>query len=188
MHMRRLALIMGLAFTVASGAVYAQQHMPDQHGPEINISIGSALKGRANDFGPRELDYLRDDLRDSVSRAFAHARNVPARVDLVIEDATPNRPTFAQLSRNVGLSMESIGLGGARVSGAVVGPDGASRPVRYQYFETDLRNDRGAITWSDADRTFMMLADELAHGHVPDRYIGPGPQPNGGHFGYPYSS
>lgn len=183
--MRRLALVLGISLAALAGGAHAQQG-PQTSGPLINVSIGPALQARAKEFGARDLDDLRGDLRDEVTRAFAHARYVPARVDLVIEDATPNRPTFAQLSRSTGLSMRSVGVGGARVTGTLVGPDGATRPIRYQYFETDLREERGASTWSDADRSFMMLAGELAGGHVPDKFIGPGPQQHGGHFGYPY--
>jgi hypothetical protein len=197
MLMRRLAVVLGLAVAAIAGGAFAQQAQPQIPAPQIpasqipapqiNVSIGPALQARAHDFGARELEYLSKDLRETVAHALAHARFVPVRVDLVIEDATPNRPTFEQLSRSTGLSMWSIGLGGARISGTVVGPDGTARPLRYQYFETDLREDRGAVTWTDADRSFSFLADDLAHGHISDRYQGPGPQPNGGHFGYPYT-
>jgi len=179
--MRRLALVLGMSLAAIAGGAHAQQ------GPQINVSIGPALQARADDFGDLELQDLRKDLTDEVTRSFAHARYVPSRVDLVIEDATPNRPTFAQLSRSTGLSMRSVGVGGARITGTLVGPDGVARPIRYQYFETDLTEERGATTWSDADRSFMMLASELAGGRVPDKFIGPGPQKNGGHFGYPYT-
>jgi hypothetical protein len=182
--MRRLALVLGISLAVLGGAAHAQQPMG---GPRISVSIGPALQARADDFGSSELQDLRNDLTEEVTRAFAHARYTPARIDLVIEDATPNRPTFAQLSRSTGLSMRSVGVGGARITGTLVGPDGVARPIRYQYFETDLWDERGATTWSDADRSFMMLADQLAGGHVPDKFIGPGPQPHGGHFGYPYT-
>jgi len=184
--MRRLALVLGISLAAIAGGAHAQRS-PQIPGPQISVSIGPALQARADDFGASEIDDLRKDLLDEVTHAFAHARYTPARVDLVIEDATPNRPTFAQLSRSTGLSMRSVGVGGARITGALVGPDGATRPIRYQYFETDLREERGATTWSDADRGFMMLASELAGGRVPDKFVGPGPQPHGGHFGYPYT-
>ncbi len=183
--MSRLALVLGISLAALSGAALAGAAHAQQ-APQINVSIGPALEARADDFGARDLDELRTDLRDEVTHAFAHARYAPARVDLVIEDATPNRPTFAQLSRSTGLSMRSIGVGGARITGTLVGPDGVVRPIRYQYYETDLWQERGAVTWSDADRSFMMLAGELAEGHVPNKFVGPGPQPHGGHFGYPY--
>jgi len=186
--MRRLALMLGLSLAALGGPLAGTTHAqsPQSQGPQISIVIGPALQAKAKDFGPQELDTLRDDLRQEVTHAFAHASSAPARVDLVIEDATPNRPTFAQLGRTVGLSMHSVGVGGARVSGMVTGQDGSSRPLRYQYYETDLREERGADTWSDADRSFMMLANDLRHGQVSDRYTGPGPSHDGGHFGYPF--
>ncbi len=176
--MRRLALIFGMSAAVIAGGALAQPG-PSAPGPDVNVSIGPALQARADDFGARDLEDLRTELRDDVVHALARAR-------FVIEDATPNRPTFAQLSRSTGLSLRSVGVGGARISGTLTGPDGATRPIRYQYFETDLWEERGASTWSDADRTFSMLASQLAGGHVPDKFVGPGPQRNGGHFGYPY--
>jgi len=189
LNVRHLALAFGISLAALVGVsqvkAQTQSQVPAQR-PEVNVSIGAALQARADDFGGRELDDLRKDLKDEVGHALAHSRYQPMRVDLVIEDATPNRPTFAQLSRSTGLSMRSVGVGGARVTGALVGPDGVSRPIRFQYFETDLREERGATTWSDADRSFMMLADALASGRVPDKFIGPGPEPHGGHFGYPY--
>jgi hypothetical protein len=190
--MRRLALVLGISIAAVAGGAYAQRSPQypgpaSVSGPQINVALGPALQARAADFGARDVEDLRSDLRNEVSHAFAHARYAPARIDLVIEDATPNRPTFAQLGRTVGLSMRSVGIGGARISGMLVGPDGVTRPIRYQFYGSDLWDERGATTWSDADRSFMMLADELASGHVPDRFVGPGPQPHGGHFGYPYT-
>jgi hypothetical protein len=184
--MRGLALVLGLSFTLAAAATGALAQ-PRDFPVVVNVSIGPGLQARAQDFGPDELVYLQKDLRDEVTGAFRRARFVPARVDLVIEDAAPNRPTFAQLSRNVGLSMRSIGVGGARISGDVVGPDGVAHPLHFQFYESDLREERGAATWSDAERSFMFLAGDLAHGRIPNRYVGNGPERNGGHFGYPYT-
>ena len=177
--MRGLVLAVALSFAAATGAL--------AQGAAVNVSIGPALAARAHDFGPDELEYLKKDLREEVTGALAHSRFAPTRVDLVIEDATPNRPTFAQLGRNTGLSMRSIGVGGARISGQVVGPDGVVHPLQYQYFETDLRDERGAATWTDAERSFMYLAGDLSRGRIPDHFVGPGPERDGGHFGYPYS-
>ena len=154
----------------------------------VNVSIGPALQQRANDYGPRELTDISRDLQQSVQRAVSHARTAPpARVDLVIEDAVPNRPTFDQLGRTVGLSMRSRGVGGARVSGVVTYADGAQRPVREQFYETDFREERDLATWSDANRAFDQVAYDIGHGKFPAAYSGPGPAGTG-HFGYPFNS
>jgi hypothetical protein len=157
-----------------------------QTAPAVTVGVGQMLAKNTEDFGAREVDGLRKDLGDEITHALKHNPAI-ARVDLVIEDAKPNRPTFDQLSRTIGLSMTSIGVGGARISGTVTMADGSVRPIRYQWYETDLHNDRGASTWFDADKSFGYLADELRNGKAPDKYTGPGPTPNGGHFGYPFN-
>lgn len=155
--------------------------------PVVTVSLGDKLKAKAGDLGQSDLDSLRDDLRDQVAHALARSKAAPpVKVDLVIEDAVPNRPTMAQMSRTPGLSFRSIGVGGARVSGQIVYADGAVRPVRTQYYETDLVNERGADTWYDANRAFDRLAYDLRNGRAPDRFLGPGPSGDG-HFGAPFN-
>ena len=151
----------------------------------VNVSVSPALEQRAPDYGQRELTDISKDLQQTVRGAVRHARGPqPVRVDLVIEDAVPNRPTFDQLGRNVGLSMRSVGLGGARISGVVTYADGVQRPIRDQFYETDLRQELGVTTWSDADRAFEQVASDIGRGKLPDRYAGAGPT-GSGHFGYP---
>jgi hypothetical protein len=58
---------------------------------------------------------------------------------LVIDDARPNRPTPQQLMTTQGLSMESFGVGGARISGDYVDPAGKRTPIAYSWYETDIR-------------------------------------------------
>ncbi len=183
--MRKFVLMTTLSFTaltcgVMAGAVQAQP------APAVTVGVGAELQHKAENLGSRDVDDIRRDLGDSVSRALVRNPGI-ARADLVIEDAQPNRPTFEQLSRTVGLSFRSIGIGGARISGTVTLADGSVRPLRYQWYETDLRDERAAGTWSDADRSFDYLADALRSGKVPDRYTGPGPSSPNSHFGYPYT-
>ena len=125
--MRMLALAAALSLAAMAGGAHAQT------APNINVTIGPGLQHREAEFGPRELDQLRDDLRDQVTRTLARSAAAPARIDLVIEDAAPNRPTMEQMSRTPGLSLRSVGVGGARVSGVVTDVSGGARPVRYQW-------------------------------------------------------
>lgn len=172
--MRGIALVIGLSLAaMASGA-------SAQGGPRVQVSIGPVLEQRANDYGPEELQILREDLRREVERTLARSGSPIIGADLVIEDAQPNRPTLNELSRTPGLSLRSVGVGGARVSGVVTFADGRTRPLRYQWFETDIRNEVAANTWSDAERSFMYLANDLADGRIPERYQGPGPAGRGG--------
>jgi hypothetical protein len=179
--MRRIALVIGFSLAALAGGAQAQT-------PQVTVGVGSLLQKKSEDYGRDEVDRLRGELRDDVARALARSPNAPTRVDLIIEDAQPNRPTFAQLSRTPGLSLLSKGLGGAQISGTVTLRDGSVRPLRYQWYETDLRDQGAVATWSDAERGFDYLAGDLARGKVSEAYRGPGPNPHGGHFGQPFNS
>jgi hypothetical protein len=181
--MRRLALASAAALIAAAGLAAlpaaAQPYGPapsaPSYGPRVNVTIGPMLQERAaRYYGQRELDTLHEDLTRDVERALARPRGAaPVQVDLVLEDAKPNRPTFEQLGREPSLSLRSIAVGGARVSGWATMADGARVPVRFSWYESDLRNELGAATWSDANRAFQMLASDLSRGRIPQRF-GPG--------------
>ena len=179
---RRLALILSLSAAAFAGAAYAQQG----YSPEIGVTPGALLQSKAANYGPRELEYLTKELTRDVAHAVSRSAAPPRRIDLVIEDAQPNRPTFAQLGRSIGMSLSSVGIGGAQISGTITEADGSVRPIRYQYYEDDLRQERAASTWSDAERVFDMVSGQIASGRLSIAYRGQGPQSRGGEFGYPY--
>ena len=127
--------------------------------PSVDVAIGPTLQKKSNKYGARELDYLRRDLQ----RSFARTDGLDgASVKLVISDATPNRPTFKELGDRVGLSMWSIGVGGAKIEGAVTYPDGRVLPVRYSYYDPDIFWARGSTTWTAAQRAFDLAARKAA--------------------------
>jgi hypothetical protein len=174
--------IFTLSLPIAGLSAQAQAPAPSA---SVDVRIGPDLQKKAHDLGERELTDLTQDLSKTVQDSLKHAKGVtPVRVDLVLEDAVPNRPTFEQLGRTPGLSFRSHGLGGARVSGTVVYADGQVRPIKEQFFETDLRNEFGVDTWYDANRAFEQVAYDIRHGRLPTSFQGPGPS-GSGHFGYP---
>ena len=177
--MRKFALMIGLSLAAAAGGVHAQG------GPRVHVNIGPQLERRAGDLGREELQTLREDLRGEVERTLARRASPIVNLDLTIEAAQSNRPTMEEMARNPGLSLRSVGVGGARVSGVATFADGHTQPIRYQWYETDIQNERASGTWSDAGRSFMFLANDLAEGRVPDAYRGPGPSGTGG-FGRPW--
>jgi hypothetical protein len=67
------------------------------------------------------------------------------------------------MGHNPSLSMRSIYTGGATIRGVEHGPRG-DRTVSYSWYESDIRNERGSVTWTDADRAFDMFAREYAAG------------------------
>ncbi len=163
--MRVLPLAFTLALAAAPFAATAQPARPAI--AEVHVRMGPVLQAKAKEYGQRDLDGLAGDLKQDVERALAHRGRLSGSggvLELTITDAKPNRPTFAQLGANPSLSMRSISIGGASIEGREIGRDGASRPVHYDYWETDLSAERGAVTWSDADRAFMMFASSYADG------------------------
>jgi hypothetical protein len=145
--MRRVAVVSALALFALAGAAVAA--------PTVDVTIGPNLEKKADKYGVREFDYLSRDLQRSFTRS---PELDGATVKLVISEATPNRPTFKQLGDTVGLSMQSIGIGGARIEGTVTYPDGRVQPVRYSYYDHDIREAIGSTTWTAAQRAFDMAA------------------------------
>ena len=164
MTMRILSMITAAAaLTLASGAALAQSVAL------TSITIGEALEAKRDDYGPRALDRLEAELRDSIEHALERA-NLLADADaadifiaVTLEDAFPNRPTFAQLSNQPGLSYESYSRGGARLSATLSGADGTQLgEADYHWRTMDITDAAHRSTWTDADRTFDRFARRLA--------------------------
>ena len=153
----------------ATAAAFAVQAAPLGPVAEVHVAIGPALQDKVDDYGQRELDFLAADLRKSVIQAISRQGGLTpsgGTLDLVIEDATPNRPTMRQMSNKPGLSYESFGIGGAKVSGVLTTPDGRSIPVSYRWYENDIRWSQGTSTWSDAQTSFDRFGRQLVNGSL----------------------
>lgn len=151
--MRCAAFVTAIALTAFAGAAMAA--------PTVDVSIGPKLQKKADKYGVREFDYLRKDLQ----RSFARTPGLDgADVKVVISEATPNRPTFKQLGDAVGLSMQSIGIGGAKIEGTVTYPDGRVQPINYSYYDQDIiqASWQGLTTWGTAQRAFDLAARKVA--------------------------
>lgn len=133
---------------------------------EVQVQIGPKLqKAAADSLGVKEVDRLAADLKRQVERELARTGVLDgARIELTLVDARPNRPTFKQLGDRPGLSYESYGVGGARIEGRAVAVDGAITPIRYEWYESDIRYAPYRVTWSDADTAFGQFARRLARG------------------------
>ena len=156
-----------LAAVIATGVTGAAHAALPTPVSDVSVTIGPQLQAKASKYGQRELDMLAKELKRDVERSLARTGSAGpggGSVQLVIADAVPNRPTFKQLGDHVGLSYESFGVGGATIEGAIVYPDGHSQPVRYQWYETDIRQAVNTWTWTDASWTFQQFADRLASG------------------------
>jgi len=158
----------GAALSLVIGCASLAQAPPGPP-PAVTVHVGPALAAKGRKLGEADVTDIAKDLADIVSGDLQarHRGDAPVRADLVLEDATPNRPTFQQLSDHPGLSMRSIALGGAAISGVVTFADGHTEPLSYGYRQDYLRDDIGVGQWTDAERAFEFLGDALAHGHIP---------------------
>lgn len=159
---RRLlaALAFGALVSAGSGAI-AQSDA----GQVRAIAISTALQTKLDkDYGAREADTLKQELQRSVERSLKRVGNSKvAYVDLTIEDAKPNKPTFRQLAKNTSLSYaSSYATGGAKVhaklfdqSGALIGA------VSHEYYSRSLADITSEYGWADADRAFDGAARKI---------------------------
>ena len=156
--MRITALVAAALLSSATAAVAAPA--------SVTVSVGPELQKKAVEtYGVRDVDRLAAELRKDVERELTRTGAYDgARIELVLVDAKPNRPTFKQLSDVTGLSYESFGIGGARIEGRAIAPSGAITPLKYSYYETDIRQTWFNGTWSDAEWTIGRFAYRLASG------------------------
>jgi hypothetical protein len=155
----RILAIAAAALLVSGGAALAAP-------ATVTVSVGPKLSKTAHkNYGVKEVDRLAGELRSDVERELARTGAFQdSRIELVLVDAKPNRPTFHQMGRQLGLSMQSFGVGGARIEGRAIAPDGAVTPLAYGWYETDIRQAPYKWVWSDAEWAFDRFARQLSHG------------------------
>jgi hypothetical protein len=131
----------------------------------VEARIGEKFQKKLEkDYGLREADVLKASLVKRVERELGKAGSAAARVVLTIEDAQPNRPTFAQVSNKPGLDpIRSISIGGAKVSGVAYDAAGAEiAACSYDWYESDITQVATASTWTDANSVFARFASRCA--------------------------
>jgi len=135
----------------------------------VNVTIGPELQVKAaKSLGQRDVNELAADLRTRVEKQLAKTGAYDGqRIELELTDVQPNRPTFKQLADKPGLSYESFGIGGARIEGSAIAPDGKVTPISYRYYESDIRYARRGGTWADAEWTIDRFAYQLGRGRAP---------------------
>jgi hypothetical protein len=134
----------------------------------VSVTVGPELQKKAvKKYGVKDVNRLADNLRSDVERELVKTGALDgARVELVLVDATPNRPTMKQMGDNPGLSYQSFGLGGARIQGQVTAADGTVSPLKYRWYETDIGRTWYQGTWADAEWTFDRFATKLSRGQA----------------------
>jgi hypothetical protein len=160
--MRTLALAAAALLASATAALAAPA--------SVSVAIGPELQAKAQKtYGVREVDRLAERLRANVERELTKTGALDgARVELVLYDAVPNRPTMQQMSK-MGLSFESFGVGGATIEGHAIRPDGSMIPLSYRWYESDIRYAWANSTWHDAEWTFNRFAARLGRDQLASR-------------------
>jgi len=159
-----------LAFLAPLGAVLAVAAGPVAADPvSVSVTLGPDLQEKARELGERDVREQADRLAEVVRRALARSGGLDgARVDLVLTDLKPNRPTFEQMAHRPGLDgHRSISIGGAAIEGRITTADGQVLPVRYDWYSNSIAEVHGFTTWQDADRAYQRLASHLVDG----RYV-----------------
>jgi hypothetical protein len=132
----------------------------------INVTAAPALHADTKVMSDRDIDLLTKSLRESVQHSLtkAHALSDGGGVlDIQLIKAKPTRPTLTQMSNNIGLSMNSVYVGGMAVTGTYTAPDGTVTPVKYHWEAFDIRDARYGTTWTDAEQGFDYFASSLTH-------------------------
>ncbi|MFN9711653.1 MAG: hypothetical protein ACK547_01550 [Alphaproteobacteria bacterium] len=154
--MRILALSAAALLASATASIAAPASVTVAVAPELQKTFEKT-------YGVREAERLTADLQSSVEKTLARSgAHDGARIELVLTDVKPNRPTFKQLSDKPGLSMQSFGIGGAAIKGKIVAADGSEKPLSYHWYESDIRQASYNWIWSDAEWTFDRFARKLA--------------------------
>jgi hypothetical protein len=161
-----------LAFIAPLAAVLAVAAGPAIADPaSVTVTLGPELQEKVRELGEREVRDQSDRLAEIVRRGLADTPRLDgARIDLVLTDLKPNRPTFQQMAAQPGLdAFRSVSIGGAAIEGAITTADGQVLPVAYDWYSADLSEVRGYSTWQDAERAYRRFADRLADGRYVSR-------------------
>ncbi|MEM7637428.1 MAG: hypothetical protein AAF269_00090 [Pseudomonadota bacterium] len=147
-------------------AIGALAILPTAAATEVAVTYSDDFAEElADNYGEREGETLTEEIIEDLDRAFAKAGVEPARVDVLIVNAKPNRPTLEQLSDRPGLdAFRSISLGGMELVGTAYDADGnVIASQEYGWFENNLRDVVGSGVWTDANRASRRFATKMAN-------------------------
>lgn len=139
--------------------------LPAAAATEVAVSYSEDFAEElADNYGEREGERLSEDITEDLSFAFNKVGVNPARVEVTIINAKPNRPTMEQLSDRPGLDgFRSISLGGMELTGTAYDADGNVLATQeYEWFESNIRDVIGTAVWTDANRASRRFAKKLA--------------------------
>lgn len=146
-------------------AIGALAILPTATATEVAVTFSDDFAEElADNYGEREGERLQEDIIEDLDQAFTKAGVSPARVDVTIVDAKPNRPTYEQLTGRPGLdAIRSISIGGMELVGTAYDAEGnVVATQEHEWFESDIRLVFGSGVWGDANRASRRFANRLA--------------------------
>ena len=132
----------------------------------VEVRIGPELKAKAaRDLGERDVQRLAATLKADVQRELERTGVLAGgRLELVLTDVRPSRPTLRQMSLRPGLSLESIAIGGATLEGQAISVTGDVTPIHFRWYADDLEDASRKATWTDAYAAFHRFAYRFGRG------------------------
>lgn len=165
--MRKIAFFVPLAAAMAVAAASPALAQT----PTVNVTVGGDLQQDVEKIGTRDVNDQATRLARVVQTELERRGALDgARVDLVLTELKPNRPTMQQMVDRPGLDgIRSISIGGATIEGQITLADGQVQPVRYDWYSNNLQDVRGYATWQDAETAYQRLATNLVRGRYVSR-------------------
>ena len=166
-----LAIGLGLPPTLAPPALAGQGEAPTTAaaaGPQVTVRLSPALRENAAEtYGLAEVEAQAERLRTLVTEDLEQMGVMAGgRVDLVLLDLKPSRPTRQEMLARPGLSFRSAALGGARIEGKMTTFDGKVTPLSFSWFASDLADSRRQAVWGDAQWAFERFSHRLSRGQL----------------------
>lgn len=136
--------------------------------PLVTVVVDAKLATTASSvYGRNEVEVQAQRLRRLVAEDLQRMGVMAGgRVELVLTDIRPSRPTVHQLRHRPGLSFRSSALGGAAIEGRMVAFDGAVTPVSFAWYASDITDSRRQSVWGDAELTFQRFSHRLSRGQL----------------------
>lgn len=166
-----LAASLVLVPALASSALAGQGDVPTVSAaaaPLVSVRLAPALiESAEKTYGLTEVKDQAERLKALVT-ADLEQMGVMAggRVDLVLVDLKPSRPTRQEMISRPGLSFRSASLGGARIEGEMTTFDGEVMPVSFTWYASDLTDSRRQAVWGDAQWAFERFSHRLSRGQL----------------------
>ena len=132
----------------------------------VQVQIGPELQAKAaRDLGERDIARLAATLKGDVQRELERTGVLAGgRLELVLTDVRPSRPTLQQFSNRPGLSHESFGIGGATLEGQAISVAGDVTPIHFRWYADDIEDAPRKATWTDAYAAFDRFAYRFGRG------------------------